>query len=213
MAPPASPVLGPLRSSCCHDSPVHPSSPPLWPCTAQTCSQRYFEEAKIRKLGGEAVDSLTSMLAEKDFFLFRSPRRTKGPPASLASRHLPFMTSSLRDRLGTWANICYVLLLLLQRRHGVDLSPSSVFHVDNQNGRGWGVRKQEAGGKKNPKKKRQVKVILHLRSHLNVSEIGGGLLLLITLVCTVASCSSVKPLCPRTSNESLSITQRSDWSY
>lgn len=69
---------------------------------------------------------------------------------------------SLHNCLGTRANICYITLLLLQRRRGFDLSPSSVFHVGNQSGR----------------RKKKVKVILHLRSHLNVSERGAGLLLL-----------------------------------
>lgn len=80
---------GPLRSSCCHDSPFFPSSPALWPCAVQTCGQRYFEEAKIRKWSDEAFPLFNK------FFLSCSPRSAEGPPTSSGPRLLPFMTSSL----------------------------------------------------------------------------------------------------------------------
>lgn len=58
------------------------------------------------------------------------------------------------NRLGTRANICCIPLLL-QRRHGPDLSPSSVFHVGNQSGRGSGGEGARGGREKTEKKESQ----------------------------------------------------------
>lgn len=106
------------------------------------------------------------------FFLSCSPRSAEGPPTSSGPRLLPFMTSSLSTTVSGRGQIFVISRCCCCNAAAALTFRRPLYFM-------LAIKAVGGGGReKKKRRKKKVKVILHLRSHLNVSERGAGLLLL-----------------------------------